>query len=33
MYNVFNSIKHAIDLSIIQTVSNTPLTDSKLVGL
>jgi hypothetical protein len=29
---VFNSIKHAIDLSIIQTVSNIPQTDSKLVG-
>ncbi len=32
MYNVFNSIKHAVDLSIIQTMTDYPLTDAKLVG-
>ena len=32
MYNIFNSLKHAIDLSIIQSVSDVTISDSKLVN-
>ena len=32
-YNTFNSIKHAVDMSLIQYISGVPLTDARRVTL